>query len=164
MVDTDNNIKVLEYNCRLGDPETQNLMLYLTNKGVSLLNLIENNPKLPVQDYNLDRLDSKNQDYCCTIVLAAKGYPESYKKDFFIDLSGIKENEHIKIFHSGTVMQNSKIKAIGGRILSVNVYSENKEKAVKKAYNAIEAIRCYEDEEFSVENNDYVFYREDIGQ
>ena len=87
-----------------------------------------------------------------------------YKKDFFIDLSGIKENEHIKIFHSGTVMQNSKIKAIGGRILSVNVYSENKEKAVKKAYNAIEAIRCYEDEEFSVENNDYVFYREDIGQ
>ncbi len=164
MVDSDNNIKVLEYNCRLGDPETQNLMLYLTNKGVSLLNLIENNPKLPVQDYNLDRLDSKNQDYCCTIVLAAKGYPESYKKDFFIDLSGIKENEHIKIFHSGTVMQNSKIKSIGGRILSVNVYSENKEKAVKKAYNAIEAIRCYEDEEFSVENNDYVFYREDIGQ
>ena len=164
MIDSNNNIKVLEYNCRLGDPETQNLMLYLTNKGISLLNLIENNPKLPVQDYNLDRLDSKNQDYCCTIVLAAKGYPESYKQDFFIDLSGIKENENIKIFHSGTVIQNSKIKAIGGRILSVNVYSENKEEAIKKAYDVIGAIRCYEDEEFSVENNDYVFYREDIGQ
>ena len=164
MIDSDNNIKVLEYNCRLGDPETQNLMLYLTNKGISLLDLIENNPRLPVQDYNLDRLDSENQDYCCTIVLAAKGYPESYKKDFFIDLSSIRENENVKIFHSGTVMHNSKIKAIGGRILSVNVYSKNKEEAVTKAYSTIKAIRCYEDEEFSVENNDYVFYREDIGQ
>ena len=164
MIDAENNIKVLEYNCRLGDPETQNLMLHLTKKDVSLLDLIENNPQLSVQDYNLDRISSETEDYCCTIVLAAKGYPESYKKDFYIDLEDVNETENIKIFHSGTILQNSKIKSTGGRILSINVFSENKEDAIKTAYNEIKKIRCYEDENFTFENNDFVFFREDIGQ
>ena len=164
MIDSESNIKVLEYNCRLGDPETQNLMLHLTNKKISLMDLIENNPKIPVQDYNLDRINEDTEEYCCTIVLAAKGYPGSFKKDFYIDLGDVNETDNIKVFHSGTTLYNSKIKSIGGRILSVNVFSDNKENAIKIAYDTIKKIKCYEDENFTIENCDLVFFREDIGQ
>ena len=164
MIDPNNNIKLLEYNCRLGDPETQNIMLYLERKNYNLLDLIENNPRLPLQDFNLGRIDTESDEFCSTIVLAAKGYPEAYKKDFFLDLSDIKETENIKIFHSGTVMYKSKVKSIGGRILSVNVFAESKEKSLSTAYDLIRKIKCYEDEGLTKENNDLVFFREDIGQ
>ena len=163
MIDSANKIKVLEYNCRMGDPETQNLMITLENKNIDLLEMILNNPITDIRDLNVAELDQKNNEYCCTIVLAAKGYPNSYEKGFYIDTSNIKENLKVKIFHAGTILDDDKICVIGGRILTVNAFSEDKEKAINIAYENIKNIRVFEDKDMSIENNDLVFFREDIG-
>ena len=163
MIDSANKIKVLEYNCRMGDPETQNLMITLENKNIDLLEMILNNPITDIRDLNVAELDQKNNEYCCTIVLAAKGYPNSYEKGFYIDISNIKENLKVKIFHAGTILDDDKICVTGGRILTVNAFSEDKEKAINIAYQNIKNIRVFEDKDMSIENNDLVFFREDIG-
>jgi phosphoribosylamine--glycine ligase len=163
MIDSANKIKVLEYNCRMGDPETQNLMITLENKNIDLLEMILNNPITDIRDLNVAELDQKNNEYCCTIVLAAKGYPNSYEKGFYIDTSNIKENLKVKIFHAGTILDDDKICVTGGRILTVNAFSEDKEKAINIAYENIKNIRVFEDKDMSIENNDLVFFREDIG-
>ena len=163
MIDSANKIKVLEYNCRMGDPETQNLMITLENKNIDLLEMILNNPITDIRDLNVAELDQKNNEYCCTIVLAAKGYPNSYEKGFYIDTSSIKENLKVKIFHAGTILDDDKICVTGGRILTVNAFSEDKEKAINIAYQNIKNIRVFEDKDMSIENNDLVFFREDIG-
>jgi phosphoribosylamine--glycine ligase len=163
MIDSANKIKVLEYNCRMGDPETQNLMITLENKNIDLLDMILNDPATNVQDLNVIDLDQENNGYCCTIVLAAKGYPGPYEKGFYIDTSRIKENLKIKIFHAGTVLDDNKVCVIGGRILTVNVFSEDREKAINIAYENIKKIKIFEDKDMSIENNSLVFFREDIG-
>jgi phosphoribosylamine--glycine ligase len=163
MINNDNDIKVLEYNCRLGDPETQNLMLTLENQNIDLYDLIVNDPINSIKDFNLLKIDTEESSYCCTIVLAAKGYPDTYAKDFFLDISHIKQSDKIKIFHAGTVIKNNKIQVVGGRILTVNVFADTKEKAVNLAYENIKKINVFEDESLSVQNQSLVFYRDDIG-
>ena len=163
MIDNANKIKVLEYNCRMGDPETQNLMLTLENKGIDFLDMILNDPITNIQDLNIANFDQDSKGYCCTIVLAAKGYPESYAKGFYIDMRNIIENENIKIFHAGTTLDGNKICSTGGRILTVNAYAENKEKAINIAYENIKKIKVFQDKNMSIENNNLVFFREDIG-
>ena len=101
--------------------------------------------------------------FCVTIVLASKGYPGEFKKDFYLDLSEIIENDFLKIFHSGTIIENGKVKVTGGRILSINVTAANKESAISLAYENIKKIKAYNDRELKIENNDLIFYRQDIG-
>ena len=170
MIDNNNDIKVLEYNCRLGDPETQNLMLTLENQNIDLYDLIVNPLEIRQEqwDFNLLRIDDKESSYwessyCCTIVLAAKGYPDAYVKDFFIDISNVKQSDKIKIFHAGTVINNNKIQATGGRILTVNVFADTKKEAVSLAYENIKKIKAFEDKDFKIQNQSLVFYRDDIG-
>ena len=160
---TKRDIKILEYNCRSGDPETQNLMMNLHNNEIDLLDLIENNPLSKTRDLNIIDIDSK-KNYVCTIVLAAKGYPGNYEKDFFLDISQVNQSKSLKIFHSGTKLINKKIKSIGGRILSINTYSENKDECIRLAYENIKKIRVFKDEEMTDEDSGLVFFREDIGQ
>ena len=84
MISADNNKPyLLEYNCRLGDPETQNLMMYLYNNDVDFLDLIGfDNSKYP-DNFNLTFIDENNYEgFCCTIVLAADGYPSNPQKIF----------------------------------------------------------------------------------
>ena len=163
MIDGLNNIKVLEYNCRLGDPETQNLMLTLENKEIDLIDLILNQPISTIKDINLDRIEKVDHSFCCTLVLASKGYPGEYNKDFYINCSEIVESNKLKVFHAGTVLDDNKLKSIGGRILTVNVYADNKEDAVSSAYENIRKIKIFEDKEMKIQNQKLVFYREDIG-
>ena len=163
MIDNQNNIKVLEYNCRLGDPETQNLMLTLENKKIDLLDLIINQPINSIKDINLDKIEDADASFCCTLVLAAIGYPGEYKKGFYIDHSDVIENNNLKIFHAGTTLKNNKFQSTGGRILTVNAYSDTKENALAAAYENIKKIKIYEDEDMKIQNQDLVFYREDIG-
>ena len=165
MIDKNNNLKVLEYNCRLGDPETQNLMLQLNNKNIDLLDLILNksDKEIKTKDLNLENMQEEKSHYCCTIVLAAQGYPEKPELGFFLDTSAIIESDKIKIFHAGTSLTNGKIQVTGGRILTINVYSDTKSSAIDIAYENIKKIIAYEDEQFNQKNQDLVFYREDIG-
>lgn len=163
MIDSANKIKVLEYNCRMGDPETQNLMLTLENKGLDFLDMILNEPVINIQDLNIQDFDQDKKGYCCTIVLASKGYPESYKKGFYLDTEDIIQTQNIKIFHAGTILDDNKICTTGGRILTINVYAKEKEQAIDIAYANIKKIKIFEDKDMTIENNSLVFFREDIG-
>lgn len=162
MIDADYNIKLLEYNCRMGDPETQNLMIYLENMKIDFLNLILENNHEGSRDYNLDYINEKKH-YSCTIVLAANGYPNSYKKDFYVDLSEVNESENLKIFHAGTVIEDGRIKSTGGRILTVNTFGLDRQKCIDLAYVNVKKIRTFIDKEFKHEDNNLTFFREDIG-
>ena len=155
---------LLEYNCRMGDPETQNILMYLDKNEVDFLNLIGfDNSNYP-DNFNLSFIDDKKYSgYCCTIVLAAKGYPENPIKDFYIDLSNLEENDFIKIFHAGTTISNGAIKVIGGRILSVNTYSEDKQTAIDLAYKNVSKIKAYTHSDLKNEDNSLIFFRSDIG-
>ena len=173
MLDSKNNINVLEYNCRMGDPETQNLMLYLDNQEEDFYGFIK--PPEPYveayptfdgtlfDDTNVLKADDNLSDYCCTIVLAAKGYPGKHKKGFYIDISDIEESKTLKIFHAGTTIDDNKIKVTGGRILTVNVFEKNKNEAINSAYENIKKIKVFEDKGFKIQNQSLVFYRDDIG-
>ena len=163
MIDDKNNIKVLEYNCRMGDPETQNLMIYLENMKIDFLSLILDKKHEGNNDFNLDYIN-ETKHYSCTIVLAASGYPDTYKRDFYIDLSDIDESENLKVFHAGTVMENDRIKSIGGRILTVNTFGLDRQKCIDLAYDNIKKIRTYTDIDFKHEDNELTFFREDIGR
>ncbi|MBT3548944.1 MAG: phosphoribosylamine--glycine ligase [Gammaproteobacteria bacterium] len=163
MVDSTNKVKVLEYNCRMGDPETQNLMLSLENQNFDFLEMIFNDPTIKIQDLNIENFNHNNRGYCCTIVLAAKGYPEEYKKGFYIDTNNVEESKTVKLFHAGTVLDDNRICATGGRILTINVYAENQKEAVNLAYKNIKKIKIFEDKDMKIENNNLVFFREDIG-
>ena len=160
----DNKPYLLEYNCRMGDPETQNLMMYLNNNDVDFLDLIGfDNTSYP-DNFNLTFIDDKKYSgYCCTIVLAADGYPEGPRKDFYIDLSEIKEGANIKVFHAGTKVNHGAIMVNGGRILSVNTCCDKKQDAIDLAYNNIQKIKAYTDSELKQEDKSLIFFRTDIG-
>lgn len=155
---------ILEYNCRMGDPETQNIMLYLEKNNIDFLDLIGfDNEKYP-DNFNLSFIDDKKYSgFCCTVVLAAKGYPDSPVKDFYIDLSGIKDTDTVKIFHAGTKISKGAIKVTGGRILTVNAFSESKQEAIDLAYENISKIKAFNDSDLKTENNELIFFRTDIG-
>jgi phosphoribosylamine--glycine ligase len=155
---------LLEYNCRMGDPETQNIALYLEKNNVDFLDLIGfDNEKYP-DNFNLSFIDDNNYSgFCCTIVLAAKGYPDSPVKDFYLDLSNIEDNDSVKIFHAGTKVSKGAIKVTGGRILTVNAFDNDKQNAIDLAYENIYKIKAYNDSDLKNENNELIFFRTDIG-
>ena len=165
MISTNDDMPyLLEYNCRMGDPETQNILMYLDNNEVDFLDLIGFDNSHYPDNFNLAFIDDKKYSgYCCTIVLAAKGYPENPIKDFYIDLSHLEENDSVKIFHAGTKISNGAIRVTGGRILSVNTYSEDKQSAIDLAYNNVSKIKAYTDSDLKNEDDSLVFFRSDIG-
>ena len=139
--------------------------MYLDKNEVDFLDLIGfDNSQYP-DNFNLSFIDNKKYSgYCCTIVLAATGYPEKPIKDFYIDLSDIHESENLKVFHAGTVMENNRIKSIGGRILTINTFGSDRQKCIDLAYDNIKKIRTYTDIDFKDEDNGLTFFREDIGR
>ena len=165
MISADNDKPyLLEYNCRMGDPETQSIMMYLHKNDIDFLDLIGfDNSKYP-DNFNLTFIDNKKYSgFSCTVVLAAKGYPTNPEKDFYLDLSDIKETENLKIFHAGTKISNGSFRVTGGRILSVNVCCETKEESIDLAYESIKKIKAYKDAELKDEDTSLIFYRTDIG-
>ena len=163
MIDKKGRVSVLEYNCRLGDPETQNIMMSLDLEGIDLLHFILDIYEIPKDIATIAPSGFGISNYCCTIVLAAQGYPGEFKKDFFLDLSDISESNFLKIFHAGTIIHDGKVKVTSGRILTINVIAKDKDTAIKIAYENIRKIKAYEDKDFQKENNSLIFFREDIG-
>lgn len=126
--------KVIEYNVRLGDPETQVVVPRIKSDLITLFAKIENN-----EEFKLESLQIS--DKCCsTIILTSKGYPEKYTTGH--NISGInKVDENSFIFHAGTKKEKNKILTNGGRVLAVSSLGETIQESLKKSYKKIEKIK-----------------------
>jgi phosphoribosylamine--glycine ligase len=136
----DDQPKVLEYNCRLGDPETQCLMLQLESDMLKVL--------LDALSGNLENITWSKKS-SMGVVMASGGYPESYKKDQHIEILELSE---VKLFHAGTRKENGELFTSGGRVFSLNTKAPDLEACKKIIYTNIKNIKF----------NDMV-YRNDIG-
>ncbi|WP_163831765.1 phosphoribosylamine--glycine ligase [Spartinivicinus ruber] len=143
MIASDGTPKVLEYNCRFGDPETQPIMMRLKSS-LSKLCLAAIEGKLNQAKCEWD------EQVALGVVMAAGGYPESYAKGDII--SGLDNLTHVKVFHAGTKQQDGQVVTNGGRVLCVTALGKTVQQAQDAAYQAIEQISW---------NNAY--YRKDIG-
>ena len=127
MIDKDKNPYVLEYNCRLGDPEAQAILMRLESDITDIF--------LATINSKLSNLEIKwKSESACTIVLASEGYPGSYEKNKKIEGLDNKVNG-VKIFHSGTKLNNGDFVTNGGRVLSVTALGVNLQVAQAKAYD-----------------------------
>lgn len=146
MIDEHNDPYVIEFNCRFGDPETQPIMMRLQS---SLAKLVENGlkGKLPEQA----QWDKRS---ALGIVMASKGYPESYSKgDVITGLPNLQEiGEDVKVFHAGTCLKDEHIVTNGGRILCVTALADDIFSAQQLALSRLNTIHF-----------DGVHYRRDIG-
>ena len=125
--------KLIEYNSRFGDPETQVLMLRLRDDLLTLL--------LATVDGTLDRVSVRwRDDFALTVVMAAKGYPGNYVKATEIKGLAQKFGEDVEIFHAGTALKDGKLLAMGGRVLNVTALGKTAREAQVKAYEAIGKI------------------------
>lgn len=128
---TKDSPKLLEYNCRFGDPETQVILPRLKTDIIDIFNSVIDQP--------LDQLKVDwGQDKCLGVVLASGGYPEKYETGF--EIHGLDQVNDVTIFHAGTKIQGDKCLTNGGRVLCVTGKAESIEKARNKVYNNIEEI------------------------
>jgi phosphoribosylamine--glycine ligase / phosphoribosylformylglycinamidine cyclo-ligase len=138
---TSDGPKVLEFNCRFGDPETQVILPLLKNDLLEVL--------LACVDGTLDKVNLEwRKEACVTVVAASKGYPGDYPKGLPISLPVTNE----LIFHAGTVEKNHEILTSGGRVLAVTSLGSSLEEARDNAYDTLAAIHF-----------DGMHYRRDIG-
>ncbi|MGC2520550.1 MAG: phosphoribosylamine--glycine ligase [Burkholderiales bacterium] len=144
MIDRSGNPRTLEFNCRLGDPEAQPILLRLKS---DLLELIEH-----AVDGRLDRVEAEwDRRAALGVVLAAAGYPEAPKKGDVI--TGLPAaGEDFRVFHAGTALKDGKVVTSGGRVLCVTALGDSIKMAQRRAYQALEGIRF-----------DGMQYRRDIG-
>ncbi len=145
MIDSDGNSKVLEYNVRFGDPETQPVMMRLQS---DLVELIE-----AALDKKLDRITANwDERTSLGVVLAAGGYPESYDKGDVISGLDRVETADAKVFHAGTALKGNDVVTNGGRVLCAVALGDSVTEAQRKAYELTRSISW-----------DKVYYRDDIG-
>ena len=133
MISPSGDPRVIEYNCRFGDPETQPIMVRLQSDLVALCET--------ALDKNLDTA-SADWDARCAIgvVLAAGGYPASYAKGAVISGLDADQADNIKVFHAGTAQDGDKIVTSGGRVLCVTALGDNIAAAQKDCYRAADKI------------------------
>ncbi len=145
MIGKDGSIKVLEYNCRFGDPETQPIMMRLKSDLVELC-----------EAALAGRLDLVSSDWdqrpALGVVMAAGGYPDAYEKGAVITGLSTQQDEGSKVFHAGTSFSGSDIVTSGGRVLCACALGDDIQDAQHKAYRLANSIHW---------NN--VYYRTDIG-
>jgi len=143
---TDKGPKVLEYNCRFGDPETQPQMLRLESDLVDLL--------MGSVEENLSQVEAKWSDKTSgCVVIASGGYPGQYQKGFVIKgLKNVMDIPGITVFHAGTKFQEGKTHTNGGRVLNVCASENTLTETMTKIYKILPLI--------SFEG---MFYRSDIG-
>lgn len=138
--------KVIEYNCRFGDPETQVVLPRLKTDIMDIFEAINNE--------TLSDLDIEWDDRACTcVIMASGGYPKSYPKG--IEINGLTDGQldGVTVYHAGTKRDGDKLVTSGGRVLGVTALSETIEDALAKSYAGVEKIKF-----------DGAHYRKDIGQ
>lgn len=140
LMKTPNGIKVIEFNARFGDPETEVVLPRLQSDAVDVFMAVANNEQ-PTTEWS--------KEATLGIVLASKGYPGSYDKGFAIRGT---ERVDAKIFHMGTARKDGELVTAGGRVMIVVASAPSLEEALKKARQEIANIEC-----------DNLFHRTDIG-
>lgn len=147
LIKTKDGIKVIEFNCRFGDPETQSILTTIKSDFLEMIWMTVNNE---LQNYDL-QLSGK----AVCLVLASKGYPDEFQKGFEIrGLTQIQNEKDIVIFHAGTKFDQQKIVTNGGRVLNIVAHSETESftELVKKVYDYANIL--------DFENK---YFRKDIG-
>lgn len=133
MIQADGSVKVLEFNCRLGDPETQPIMMRLKTDLVDLIDA--------AIDGRLDRVEAAwDRRVALGVVLAAHGYPEAPRRGDVISGLG-KTDSDVHVFHAGTAEKEGKIVTAGGRVLCVTALGDTVRTAQKRAYEVADGIR-----------------------
>ena len=141
---TEDGPKVIEYNCRFGDPETQVVLPLLES---DLFTIME-----AVADERLAEVEVKFADkYSCCVVMASGGYPVSYEKGFELEIG--KTDENVDVFIAGAKLEDDVLKTSGGRVLGVTAVADSLQQAIDDAYANVEKIRF-----------EKAYYRKDIGQ
>ena len=128
----DGELKVLEFNCRFGDPETQPILLRLKSSLVELC--------LAAINEELDLVNVEwEEQHSCGVVIASEGYPEKYISNKEVRI--IEDtNEDVKLFHAGTKLVNEKIVTAGGRVFCATALGNDLKEAQSKAYNLVQKV------------------------
>lgn len=135
---------VIEYNVRMGDPETEVVIPRIKS---DILDLFLATVNFELNDFNL-KVDER---FASTVVLVSGGYPEGFEKGF--EINGLEKVEDSLVFHAGSKLENDKIITSGGRVLAITSYGESIEDSTKKSYQNIEKLHF-----------DKMYCRKDIGK
>ncbi len=135
---------VLEYNCRMGDPEIQSILPLMKNNLIDVIEAVINNKLSEI------KLEWENK-YATCVVLSSKGYPDKY--EIGKEITGLENIKDSYVFHSGTILKDDKYYTNGGRVLSVTSFGKDREESIKNVYNEIQKI-----------NFEGMYYRKDIGK
>lgn len=138
--------KVIEYNCRFGDPETQVVLPRLKTDIMDIFDAINNE--------TLSNLDIEWSDEACAcVIMASGGYPKSYPKG--IEITGLADGQTdgVTVYHAGTAIKEGKLVTSGGRVLGVTALGDTLENALEKSYAAVDKIKF-----------DGAHFRKDIGK
>ncbi len=135
--------KVIEYNVRMGDPETEVVLPRLNTDLVQLFKAVAEQ-KLDTITLDIDKRAA------ATVMLVSGGYPEAYEKEK--EIVGIETISKSIVFHAGAKLQNTKVVTSGGRVMAITSYGDTYQDAIKKSYQSIEKLKF-----------DKMYYRKDIG-
>ncbi len=139
---TKNGPKVIEYNCRFGDPETQVVLPLLKT---DLLEIMQAVTEERLSEINVEFMDKS----CACVIMASKGYPVSYEKGYEIT---IDQSVKDYVYVAGATLDNGVLKTNGGRVLGVTAYGDDLKSAIDLAYKRVEKVKF-----------DNAYYRKDIG-
>ena len=140
----DGELKVLEFNCRFGDPETQPILIRLQSSLVELCLAAINED---MDSYSI----SWTKKHACGVVIASEGYPESYESNKQVTLP-VKSDQDMKLFHAGTKLVDDNVVTSGGRVFCATALGDDLKSAQSKAYNLVDSVAF-----------DGAFHRRDIG-